>query len=668
MRLLKGWILFLAVGVATSSVAFAKPAQSSDQFNYRDVSKVMDRLFEKHVDKKEMSAEILRRSFESYIDAFDSQKLYLTQEEVNQYVKMDPAKLEAALSRYNQGDMSDFVALNRFLSQSVVRSRQARTELRLSVADWVREGRKSNPSVLEKPEQYAASQEELRSRMGELMLWFADYEMERFPQLAADDLNRVWVLYEKRLRATENDYLLSDVQGQPLSKKEAENALTLRIMKAMAHSLDSHTDVFSAQEARELRLHLMKGFTGVGIVLEEGLEGVVVTRLVDGGPAARSGQVQLNDRLVDVNGRAVALYPISKVMEFIRGESGSQLTLGLTRTGDDGREKYVEVVLTREPVVVNDNRVKISYERVDGGIVGMISLDSFYESGDGVSSASDLKYAIRELQRIAPLKGLVLDMRQNLGGFLSQAVKVSSLFMSSGIVAISKYSDGSTVYFRDVDGSVFYDGALVILTSKASASAAEIVAQALQDYGRAVVVGDVRTYGKGSIQSQTVTDESADIFYKVTVGRYYTVSGKSTQIDGVRADIVVPSIIHDDKIGEEYIKYALPADRIASAYRDRLEDLDPIARHWLAKYYLPTVQERSEFWESQLPLLRQRSELRLASNPKYAEFLEESSKVGAQGLDKWVAEHKDIQSVEAMNILKDMVAIQEEQEAVTTPQ
>jgi len=657
MKLFRGWILLLVVGVLASSFLVARP--KSDRFSYGDVPRVMSKLLDLHVDKTEMTPEILRRSFESYIDHFDSQRLYLTQAEVNRYTQMSDGQLQAVLERYKRGDVSDFAQLNRFLEQAVVRSRQWRTELRVEVERWIAEGRTADARVLDKRTEYEADETALRERMGDLMLWFALYEMERFPQLKSDDLDRVWVLYEKRLRGVENDYLLADMSGNPLNAKDAENLLTLRIVKAMAHSLDSHTDVFSPEEAYELRLHLMKGFTGVGIVLEEGLDGVVVTRLVEGGPADRSGKVQLNDRLVEVNGRAVALYPFRKVMDFIRGENGSQITLGLSRLSDEGKEEYVQVVLTREPVVMKENRVKISYEHVEGGIVAMISLDSFYESGGGVSSSNDLKRSIRELEKIAPLKGLILDMRQNLGGFLSQSVKVSSLFISSGIVAIAKYSDGSTLYFRDVDGTTAYDGPLVVLTSKASASAAEIVAQALQDYGRAVVVGDERTYGKGSIQSQTVTDDSADLYYKVTVGRYYTVSGKGTQIDGVKADIVVPSVLHDDPVGEEFIQYPLPADRVAAQFNDTLSDLDPIARHWLAKYYVPTIQKRSDFWARHMELLRTRSQQRLERSPEYAKFLEESQQIGVQGFSKWVSEHKDIQSTEAFNIVKDMVVIEQ---------
>ena len=152
---------------------------------------------------------------------------------------------------------------------------------------------------------------------------------------------------------------------------------------------------------------------------------------------------------------------------------------------------------------MNDDRIKSSYEVVEGGIIGKITLHSFYESTDGVSSEKDIKEAIRDFRRKGELNGLVLDLRENSGGFLGQAVRVAGLFVSNGVIVISKYGKGDVHYLRNIVGKSYFNGPLVVLTSKMSASASEIVAQALQDYGVALVVGDERTFGKGSIQYQT---------------------------------------------------------------------------------------------------------------------------------------------------------------------
>ncbi len=208
-----------------------------------------------------------------------------------------------------------------------------------------------------------------------------------------------------------------------------------------------------------------------------------------------------------------------------------------------GTISFVKVDLKREKIIMENERLVFSAEPFADGYIGKLTLPSFYESSDSNSCEADIRKAITELKKKGKVLGLVLDLRNNLGGFLSQAVKVSGLFMTSGVVVISKYAEGQVQYLRNLDPRIHYAGPLVILTSKLSASAAEIVAQALQDYGVGLVVGDERTYGKGTIQYQTVTDTSAASFFKVTVGRYYTVSGRSTQIEGVKADIVVPTAL-----------------------------------------------------------------------------------------------------------------------------
>ena len=200
-----------------------------------------------------------------------------------------------------------------------------------------------------------------------------------------------------------------------------------------------------------------------------------------------------------------------------------------------------------------------------------------------------------------------------------------------------------------------------------SASASEIVAQALQDYGVAVVVGDKRTFGKGSIQYQTVTDAKADIFFKVTVGRYYTVSGKSTQIDGVIADIVVPSHYAPYNIGEKYLEYPLSPDQVEPAYADPLTDLDEKTRILFEKKYLPNLQRAVPFWKRMLPTLKKNSAMRLSRNPDFQAFIQAQQKTRARigslpvnTIDDQIqVTSEDLQMNEAVHIVEDMIQIEE---------
>lgn len=301
---------------------------------------------------------------------------------------------------------------------------------------------------------------------------------------------------------------------------------------------------------------------------------------------------------------------------------------------------------------MNEDRVSHSFVPFGSGILGKVDIPSFYESSDGSSCSVDLKAALHELKSQGTLIGLVLDFRENSGGFLSQAVKVASLFMSGGVVVVSKYSEGQMQYLRHTDGKMYYQGPLVILTSKASASAAEIVAQALQDYGIAVIVGDERTYGKGTIQYQTVTGNKSSSNFKVTVGKYYTVSGRSTQIEGVKADIVVPTNYSPFPIGEKYLLYPLKNDQIDSVFVDPLKDVSSKSKSWMRKNYLPHLQKKLSFWTEALPVLQKNSAFRLRENPAFIRFLE---KVRSDSLkDSSFSEEEDLQMAEALQILQDM--------------
>jgi carboxyl-terminal processing protease len=187
-----------------------------------------------------------------------------------------------------------------------------------------------------------------------------------------------------------------------------------------------------------------------------------------------------------------------------------------------------------------------------------------------------------------------------------------------------------------------------------SASASEIVAQALQDYGIGLVVGDSRTYGKGSIQYQTITDPSASSYFKVTVGRYYTVSGRSTQIEGVQADIHVPTAYAPYNIGERYLEYALKNDQIAPAYNDLLSDVQGATKQWFQKNYLPFLQKKQSQWVQMLPTLKKSSQHRIANNPNFQLFLKNMEDASIDiGMN-------DLQMQEAVSIVKDMISLSHE--------
>jgi carboxyl-terminal processing protease len=648
-------------------VAWIAPISSQDTLKIADISRVMERLFHFHIESKQMSPSIIRRSVKIYIEQFDSEKAYLLESEVMPYFNMSEARTREILGHVQMKNYSDFIELNDVIANAILRAQQIRGRLAQQMASGSIVESFSSPSF-----KYPRSEQEIIDKQRSRMVRFYQFHQERTLLDSAQRKMGVFDLFEKKLRRYENNYLLLGKDGRPLPTEKTEHLISTRLLKAFAKSLDTHTAFFSPEEAYEMRLSLEKQFEGVGVILSEGIDGVMIADLIEGSPAAQSGQIQVNDLLVEIDGKALTAESFEEVLDLLKKRDHSEITLGFKRPGSlDNKESFFRVSLRKRPIAIKGDRIKSSYEIVEGGIIGKIALNSFYESSDGISSEKDIKEAIRNFRSKGELKGLVLDLRENSGGFLGQAVRVAGLFVSNGVIVISKYGKGDVHYLRNTAGKSYFGGPLVVLTSKMSASASEIVAQALQDYGVALIVGDERTFGKGSIQYQTITDESADLFFKVTVGRYYTVSGRSTQIEGVIADIVVPTQYAPYNIGERYLEYPLSQDKVASAYTDPLTDLDEKTRFLFEKRYMPNLQKVYTLWKKNLHALKKNSAARIAGNPQFEKFLHKMEKVKARQSKSMVNSVDepiemtldDLQMQEAVNVVKDMIQIHEEMAA-----
>jgi len=632
-----------------------------------EISQVMERFFAFHIETKELNTTVVRRCFKIYIEQFDSEKAYLLDEEVRPYLNMTEKQAKVVMERLQHRDYSDFLALNGVMQESVIRAQALRVFISKQLASQGTDI--TTPSMIP-PGQYAKSEGELIERQKNRMVRFFLFHKARTNLDTVERRVKVCSLFEKKAQRLENNYLFLTVDNAPMSPERVENLLTLRILKSFARSLDTHTSFFSPEEAFEMRMSLEKQFEGVGVVLSEGIDGVIIAELIKGSPAEQSGQIKTNDLLVEIDGVPTANASFEEVLEMMKKKDKNQIILGFKRSSGPS---VFRVPLMKRAIVMSDDRIQASYEQFGHGVIGKISLHSFYENSDGVSSEKDIKEAIRAFREKGELVGLVLDLRENSGGFLSQAIKVAGLFVSNGVIAISKYGKGEVRYLRNIVAKSYYNGPLVVLTSKMSASASEIVAQALQDYGVALIVGDQRTFGKGSIQYQTVTDAKADLFFKVTVGRYYTPSGKSTQIDGVIADIVVPTQYAPYKIGEKFLEYPLPPDQMESAFVDPLTDLDEKTRRLFQMRYLPYTQRVVAFWKKMLPELRENSAQRLAADPSFQAFLKKQEAIYPKAdllppntIDEPLLTKEDIQMKEAVNIVKDMIQLEAQIETPRT--
>ncbi len=357
------------------------------------------------------------------------------------------------------------------------------------------------------------------------------------------------------------------------------------LMNAYARTFDPHSSYFSARNSEEYRIQMSLSYEGIGATLQSSDDYVNIVNLLPGGPAAISGALGINDRVTAIaQGPApfqdVIGWRLDDVVQLIRGKGGTQVRLQVLPAGaaPGTPEKIIE--LTRGKVTLEGQAAKKQRKLVTRNgrelNLGVISVPGFYQDvqaqsrGDENyrSTTRDVERLIKELRAEGPLDGLILDLRGDGGGFLPEATALTGLFIDQGPVVQLKDTTGRVEVLDDPQPGIAYDGPLVVLIDRLSASASEIFAGAIQDYGRGYVVGQ-RSFGKGTVQNLVPLDRwsqrPVDGQLTVTIGKFYRVTGESTQHRGVEPDIILPSAISLDEVGESSLEAALPWDRIAPA-------------------------------------------------------------------------------------------------------
>lgn len=430
----------------------------------------------------------------------------------------------------------------------------------------------------------------------------------------------------------------------------------------MASSLDAHTYYFTPIEANDFVIQVQQKLCGIGALLSDNLNGLTIVKIVEKSPASKSN-LKVKDRIIAVNNEPIIDLDSKEAVNLIRGEKGTQVILTILRETEDGKEAKFDTTLTRDEVVLEEARIETAVEPYGDGAIAIIKLHSFYQDNKN-SSCSDVRKALETIKKDYKVKGVILDLRNNAGGLLSQAIDLSSLFISKGIVVSVKDNTGNIHHKRNINDKLAWDGSLIVLTNRASASASEIVAQCLKDYGRALIVGDDRTFGKGSFQSFTL-DASRDLKvnpkgeYKVTRGLYYTVSGKSPQLIGVKSDITIPGSLSGTDCGEQFDKYPLKNDSIPPGFEDDLSDVPALYRQKLAALYKHNMQAVLTQYTQYIKPLAINSQKRLDETKNYKTFLQA---IKDQQFDNKIIEtfsENDIQLLEAKNIMKDLICLEE---------
>ena len=388
-----------------------------------------------------------------------------------------------------------------------------------------------------------------------------------------------------------------------LDQTRAEDIFQAYI-NTFAMSYDPHTNYLSPDNAENFDINMSLSLEGIGAVLQSDNDQVKVVRLVPAGPADKTKQVAPADKIIGVaqgNKEMVDVvgWRLDEVVKLIRGPKGTVVRLEVIPASNAPNDQTTKIVpITREAVKLEDQAVKKSVLNLkqDGKDykLGVIEIPAFYldfkafRAGDPdyKSTTRDVKKLLTELQK-DKVDGVVIDLRNNGGGSLQEATELTSLFIDKGPTVLVRNADGRVDVLEDENPGAFYKGPMVLLVNRLSASASEIFAGAMQDYHRALVIGG-QTFGKGTVQTIQPLNHGE---LKLTLAKFYRVSGQSTQHQGVLPDIDYPSIIDTKEIGESALPEAMPWDTIRAAIKPALDPFKPYITQLKSEHEMRTAKD-----------------------------------------------------------------------------
>ncbi|ORJ62173.1 carboxy terminal-processing peptidase [Geothermobacter hydrogeniphilus] len=618
-------LLLLLLNPLTASLAHARPA--TDDADVANRAKLLSyvlrqQLTQHHFSHKAIDDKFSEATFDLYLKQLDFQKRFL--------LASDVAQLRAYADRiddeFKLGQIELPAIAGQLLDKRIRQVRKIVAELLTRKFDFSRE-------------------EELESDP-EKLAWVAD-------SAALKERWRKILKYQVMVRMlTLEENPESDKKGagkgkkDPSAKPETQAEARKKIAKRFDHffdrllkdtlrdhydrffnaatrAFDPHTSYFAPKQKEDFEIGMRGSLEGIGATLREEDGFIKVVRVIPGSAAARQGELAAEDTILavaqgDEEPVDVTDTRLRDAVELIRGPKGTEVRLTVKKA--DGKTRVIPIV--RDVVEIEETFVKWTTipDPKTGKLFGYIRIPSFYrdfkgpfQGGTGRNVTDDVEKALQDLKK-SRIDGLLIDLRNNGGGALTDAVKISGLFIKSGPVVQVKSSNGQVRVLDDRDPDVAYDGPMLVLVNRFSASASEIFAAALQDYHRALIVGSEHTYGKGTVQ--TILDLDRAIPFrnmekykplgalKITTQKFYRVSGGSTQDKGVEADLILPDRMQYVKSGEKYMDYALPWDTV------------PAAR------YTPWPRPKQS-----LKVLIENSRKRLEKNKEFQEIVSDAEKV-----------------------------------------
>ncbi len=607
-------------GIAFSIVLFsglpntADAATSRPVLNCQTLDKIERLFLSQHILYKDFTPELEARTINQYIKQLDPAKLYLYASDVEE-IKKDMKGIFDRLKAKNP----DCSSLDKVQALYIKRVRERADFAKKTLgAKSFKFNNKVELVLVPQARQYPKSKAEADA----FHLKYLQFQVSNYLatgvslEEAREQVIRSYERVVKRISETSKEDILASY------------------LDSFGRALDPHSSYFSRETLEDFDIQMSLSLEGIGATLSSQDGFTTIEALIDGGSAKASGLLQPQDKITavgqfDEKGNPLPLENVVEmelrdVVRKIRGPKGTKVRLQILRKKPDGSAERFLVDLVRDKIKLEDEAASLSYiEREFNGEkrkIAVINLPSFYADSKrgGRSSAGDMKNLVKKA-RAEKADAMVLDLSQNGGGSLEDAVKIAGLFIKSGAVVKQSGRDNveREIALEDRDTAVDWPGPLVILTSRISASASEIVAGTLKDYQRAIIVGGDHTFGKGSVQSVMPLPLGLGAV-KVTVGMFFTPGGYSTQHKGVEADIPLPGPYSTDEVGEKSLDYSLPPAQIPPF-------LSPEA------YVTSGPDAWKKIEPAVITLLKNRSAVRVAKNEEFQKILEEQKKAKEKG-------------------------------------
>lgn len=573
--------LFLALG----SSPVARPVGAADaklagpRVSDRQVTRAVNKLIkDAHLSKHALDDEISQRGLHLFIKTLDNRKLYFTQADIAEFEKSK----DVLDDQVSDGNVSfAYTVFQKLLTRIDERVAQIDDLLKEDFDFTKDEVLTTNWDKQEFPKDAAEAKDRWRKLLKyDLLVLKTDKDEKAKKDDPKARLSRRYHSFAKRMHQTDEDELL-------------EMYLT-----SMTSSFDPHTTYMSPSSLENFRIMMSLNLDGIGAQLKVEDGYTVIDKIVAGGAADKNGQLKVQDRVIQVGqgeeGELVDVVDmkLNDVVKQIRGRAGSIVRLGVIPAAG-GEMQTIKITRARIELKDSEARGKIVEEgkKADGSPykVGYIDLPSFYMDMEAARAGGAFKSTTVDVKKILDdfnakgVDALILDLRKNGGGSLTEAISLTGLFIEDGPVVQVKDPDGRVQHYDDLDRDVTWKGPMVVLTSKFSASASEILAGAIQDYGRGLIVGDTSTHGKGTVQS--LLDVGPQLYrvkdppnlgaLKLTMQQFYRPNGDSTQKRGVLADVVLPAITDHMDVSEGDLDYALNFDKVPAAQFTRLDKVPP---------------------------------------------------------------------------------------------